>query len=274
MQYLEGETLAPRLASGLGSASGRPLPLDEALAIAIQVADALDKAHRAGIVHRDLKPGNIAMLDAAAVARGCCELRTGEALDFGLAEAASTKRRARPTASPTMSAPLTAQGTILGTFQYMAPEQVEGLDTDARTDIFAFGAVLYEMLTGRKAFEGRSQASLIGAILEREPAPVASLQPATPASLDHVVRTCLAKDPEHRFHSAHDLLVQLKWIRDQGSTSGAGHHARGSRPSRNRRPHCGRRHSARGSRDWCRGLEAQAGASATNQTVCDRAARR
>ena len=99
----------------------------------------------------------------------------------------------------------------------MAPEQIEGLEADARTDIFAFGAVLYEMLTGRKAFEGRSQASLIGAILEREPPPVASLHPATPASLDHVVRTCLAKDPENRFHSAHDLLVQLKWIRDQGS---------------------------------------------------------
>ena len=219
MQYLDGETLAERL----GRSTGRPIPLSEALTITIQVADALEKAHRAGIVHRDLKPGNVMLTKAGAklLDFGLAKAGpapTGVAQDFSPAVAGRSKDlRHDDTMSPTISSPLTAQGTILGTFQYMAPEQLEGLDADARTDIFAFGAVLYEMLTGRKAFEGRSQASLIGAILEREPPPVASLQPATPASLDHVVRTCLAKNPDDRFQNAHDLFVQLKWIRDIGS---------------------------------------------------------
>ena len=205
MELLAGETLAGRLERG-------PLPLDEALRIAIDVAGALEAAHRAGIVHRDLKPGNVFLTKAGT-----------KLLDFGLAKAAASpigpgSFTMLPTTPP---AAMTAQGTILGTFQYMAPEQVEGLEVDARTDIFAFGAVLYEMLTGRKAFEGRSQASLIGAILEREPAPVSALLPTTPPALDHIVKTCLAKNPDDRFHSAHDLLVQLKWIRDGHSQATA-----------------------------------------------------
>ena len=186
MELLAGETLAGRLERG-------PLPLDEALRIAIDVASALEAAHRAGIVHRDLKPGNVFLT------------KTGtKLLDFGLAKAAPRRQigpgsfTMLPTTPP---AAMTAQGTILGTFQYMAPEQVEGLEVDARTDIFSFGAVLYEMLTGRKAFEGRSQASLIGAILEREPPAVSALLPTTPPALDHIVKTCLAKKsrrPAHR----------------------------------------------------------------------------
>ena len=173
-----------------------------------------------------------------------------------------------------MSAPLTAQGTILGTFQYMAPEQVEGLDADARTDIFAFGAVLYEMLTGRKAFEGRSQASLIGAILEREPAPVASLQPATPASLDHVVQNVPGEGPGESLPQRARSARAVEMDSRPGLTSGASR----SRPCLAADleivSSCGRRHSTRGRQDWGRGLEAQAGASATDQTVCDRAAGR
>ena len=244
------------------------MPLNEALTIAIQIADALDKAHRAGIVHRDLKPGNVMLTKAGA-----------KLLDFGLAKpaaggGAAGRAGADLTASPTMAPPLTAQGTILGTFQYMAPEQLEGQEADARTDIFAFGAVLYEMLTGRKAFEGKSQASLIAAILEREPPPVASLQPATPASLDHVVRTCLAKDPENRFHSAHDLLVQLKWIRDQGSQAAPAVTPVPRGRSRNRVLAAAVVTLLAATATGFAVLEAQTGALATDQTVCDRAARR
>jgi len=181
------------------------LPLDQALRFGIEIADALDKAHRAGIVHRDLKPGNIMLTKGGA-----------KLLDFGLAKAgAGVVAGTSPSMLPTTPPNLTAQGTILGTFQYMAPEQVEGQDADARTDIFAFGAVLYEMLTGKKAFEGKSQASLIAAILSSEPPPVSELQPVVPAVLDHVAKTCLAKSPDDRWQNASDIGRQLAWIVQQ-----------------------------------------------------------
>jgi eukaryotic-like serine/threonine-protein kinase len=201
MQYLEGETLAERLVSGA-------LPLDQALQYAIQIADALDKAHRAGIVHRDLKPGNI-MLTKSGV----------KLLDFGLAKAAAPIASAGLSMLPTTPAGLTAQGAILGTLQYMAPEQLEGRETDARTDIFAFGAVVHEMLTGKRVFEGRSQASLISAIMSAQPAAVSSLQPQAPTTLDHIVARCLAKDVDERWQSAHDLKLQLTWIAEGKSSA-------------------------------------------------------
>ncbi|HYN41594.1 MAG TPA: protein kinase [Thermoanaerobaculia bacterium] len=205
MEYLEGETLAGRISKG-------PLPLDRLLPIGIQVAEALDRAHRQGIVHRDLKPGNV-MLTKSGV----------KLLDFGLARTLAPQ--AGPsgmTSLPTMAqpTPLTQKGSILGTFQYMAPEQLEGGEADARSDIFAFGAVLYEMATGRKAFEGKSQASVIGSILKDEPPAVSSLAPMTPPALDRVVATCLAKDPDDRIQTAHDVRLQLQWIAEGGSQPG------------------------------------------------------
>jgi eukaryotic-like serine/threonine-protein kinase len=198
LEFLEGETLASRLIKG-------PLPLEQTLQFAVQIAGALDKAHRRGMTHRDLKPGNIMLTKSGA-----------KLLDFGLAKlkqgasapGASLSRLATATNS------ITSQGSIVGTLQYMAPEQLEGRDTDARTDIFALGAVIYEMATGRKAFEGQSQASIIGKILEVDPPPIRSLQPMTPAALDRVVRTCLAKDPDNRFQSAQDVKLELEWMRD------------------------------------------------------------
>jgi serine/threonine protein kinase len=182
MEYLEGETLVERLKKG-------PLPLDQVLQYAIEIADALDKAHRKGITHRDLKPGNIMLTKSGT-----------KLLDFGLAKL--KRETAAPNISlsklPTADDAITAQGTILGTLQYMAPEQLEGREADARTDIFAFGVVVYEMATGKKALEGKSQASLIAKILETDPPPISSLQPMTPPQLDHVVKKCLAKEPEKR----------------------------------------------------------------------------
>ncbi len=200
MEYLEGETLAERLKKG-------PLPLDQVLHYAIEIADALDKAHRKGITHRDLKPGNIMLTKSGA-----------KLLDFGLAKLKKDTAPANITLSkiPTEDA-VTAQGTILGTLQYMAPEQLEGKDADARTDIFAFGVVVYEMATGEKAFEGKSQASLIAKILETDPPPMSSLQPMTPPALDRVVKRCLAKEPDERWQSASDLTHELKWIAESGS---------------------------------------------------------
>src|ERR1700730_12467380 len=171
MEYLEGETLAQRWQKG-------PLPLDQVLKYAIEIADALDKAHRKGITHRDLKPGNIMLTKSGA-----------KLLDFGLAKLKQEAAPAIPDSQlSTMKSAITGEGTILGTLQYMAPEQIEGKEVDSRTDIFAFGALVYEMATGKKAFEGRSQASLIAKILEREPAPMSSLQPMTPPALNHVVK--------------------------------------------------------------------------------------
>jgi Tol biopolymer transport system component/predicted Ser/Thr protein kinase len=201
MEYLEGETLAQRLQKG-------PLPLEQVLQYAIEIADALDKAHRKGVTHRDLKPGNIMLT------------KTGtKLLDFGLAKLKQEVAPANVQLSelPTADDPLTAKGTIVGTLQYMAPEQLEGKDVDARTDIFAFGAVVYEMATRKRAFEGKSQASLIAAILEREPPAMSSLQPMTPPALDRVVKRCLAKEPEKRWQTASDLCEELKWIAEGGS---------------------------------------------------------
>ncbi|HEY3171970.1 MAG TPA: protein kinase, partial [Thermoanaerobaculia bacterium] len=206
MEYLEGETLSERLAKG-------PLAFDQLLRYGLEIADALDKAHRQGIVHRDLKPGNV-MITKSGV----------KLLDFGLAKAvapAAARSGASLTALPTQTGKdLTAEGTILGTFQYMAPEQLEGKEADARTDLFAFGAVLYEMATGRKAFSGRSQASLISSIMGSEPPPVSTVAPMTPPAFDRVIRTCLAKDPDDRWQTAHDIGVQLRWIQEGGSVIG------------------------------------------------------
>jgi Tol biopolymer transport system component len=204
MQYLEGETLAARLAKGA-------LPLDQALRTVIEVGSALDKAHRAGIVHRDLKPGNIMLTKGGA-----------KLLDFGLAKS----ERPLVTGSslsllPTTPPNLTQQGTILGTFQYMAPEQLEGQEADARSDIFSFGAVIHEMFTGKKAFEGKSQASLISAIMASEPPLISTLQPLTPPALDRLVKTCLAKDPDARWQSAGDLLRELKRASEAPAEAGA-----------------------------------------------------
>jgi Tol biopolymer transport system component len=203
MEFIDGETLAERLSQG-------PMPLEEALRYGVQIADALEKANRQGIVHRDLKPGNI-MLTASGA----------KLLDFGLAKADSGLGGGDDlTVSPTVSKPLTTAGTVLGTYQYMAPEQLEGKEVDARTDIFSLGAVLYEMVTGRRAFAGGSQASLIGAIMNEQPAPASTLQPMTPPAFDRVIQTCLSKDPEERWQTAHDVKLQLQWIAEGGSVVG------------------------------------------------------
>jgi Tol biopolymer transport system component len=202
MQHLEGETLEDALKKGA-------LPQERALKTAIEIAGALEAAHRAGIVHRDLKPGNIMLTKSGA-----------KLLDFGLAKTLAVVSGSSPSMLQTTPPAATAQGTILGTFQYMAPEQIEGQDADARTDIFAFGAVVYEMLTGRKAFAGRSQASLLSAIMKDEPPPVSQVQPMTPPALDYLIRTCLAKDPDARFQTAHDVGLHLRWLAEGGSAAG------------------------------------------------------
>jgi serine/threonine protein kinase/Tol biopolymer transport system component len=203
MELVEGESLADRLQKG-------PLPLDQVVKFGAQVADALSAAHKQGIVHRDLKPGNVMLTKSGA-----------KLLDFGLARSgAGTGAFSDSTALPTEAKPLTTAGTILGTFQYMAPEQLEGAEADARTDIFALGALLYEMATARRAFEGKSKTSLIAAILSTQPPPISSVQPVMPPALDHVVRKCLEKDPEDRWQSAHDVASELRWIGEAGSQAG------------------------------------------------------
>ena len=202
MELLEGETLSTRLTRGA-------LPLTDAVRTAVEVASGLDAAHRAGIVHRDLKPGNIMLTRSGA-----------KLLDFGLARTGNPAgAKAAFSQLPTTPGPLTAEGTILGTFQYMAPEQLEGREADARTDVFAFGAVVYEMLTGKRPFEGATQASTIGAILHAAPAPVSTWQPSVSPALDRVIATCLAKDPDERWQSVGDLKRELQWSAEAGASS-------------------------------------------------------
>ena len=203
MECLEGDTLAKRLEKG-------PLPLEQVLKYGAQIADALDKAHRAGIVHRDLKPQNI-MLTASGA----------KLLDFGLAKATSSVVDLAAITVTKAESPITEQGTIVGTFQYMSPEQVEGRELDGRSDIFSLGAVLYEMVTGQRAFEGKTRLSVASAILEKEPPPLTTVKPLTPPALDHAIRSCLAKDPEDRWQAARDLSHELKWVGEAGSQPGA-----------------------------------------------------
>jgi serine/threonine protein kinase/Tol biopolymer transport system component len=208
LEYLDGETLGDRLKKG-------PLGASDAIAIARQVADALVKAHRSGIVHRDLKPGNVMLTKSGA-----------KLMDFGLAKpsgfqtaagSGSVFSAALTNTSP--ASPLTSVGSIIGTVQYMAPEQIEGREADVRSDIFSFGLVLFEMLSGRRAFEGKTQASIVASILALEPPPLVSLQPAVPATLDQVVRICLRKDPDERFQNAHDLKLQLEMIESSAASA-------------------------------------------------------
>ena len=212
MELLEGETVAERIRKGA-------LPLNEVLKVGAEVADALQVAHRAGIVHRDLKPANIMLTKSGA-----------KLMDFGLAKPfgmTATASGAAPsfTAAATLTglspaSPLTTAGSIVGTIQYMSPEQIEGKEADARSDIFALGAVLYEMITGKRAFEGKSQISVASSILEKDPEPISAAKPTIPSAFEHVVKTCLQKNPEERFQTAHDVRLELRWIaEDHPSTS-------------------------------------------------------
>jgi eukaryotic-like serine/threonine-protein kinase len=208
MEFLEGETLADRLIKG-------PLSPAQVLKYGIEICEGLEIAHKKGVVHRDLKPGNI-MLPKSGV----------KVMDFGLAKtapsvASSSSSLTMTQSTPAGSQPLTAPGTVVGTFQYMSPEQLEGNEADARSDIFALGAVLYEMATGKRAFEGKTTASVIAAVLAAEPQPISVIQPMSPPALDRVVKTCLAKDPDERFQSVHDVKLQLKWIAEGGSQASA-----------------------------------------------------
>jgi eukaryotic-like serine/threonine-protein kinase len=203
MEYLEGETLAQRLGKG-------SLPIQQVLQYAIEISDALDKAHRKGVTHRDLKPGNIMVTKSGT-----------KLLDFGLAKLKQEAAPSTPDSQlPTLKSAITGEGTILGTLQYMAPEQVEAKEVDSRTDIFAFGAVVYEMATGERAFQGKTSASVMAKILEAEPPSMASLQPMTPPAFDRVVKKCLAKEPEKRWQAASDVCDELKWIAESGSQTG------------------------------------------------------
>jgi Tol biopolymer transport system component/tRNA A-37 threonylcarbamoyl transferase component Bud32 len=207
MEYLEGVTLADRLAAG-------PMPIGEALEVAQQIADALEKAHQSGIVHRDLKPANIFLVSGSGI--------TAKLLDFGLARSGGAIRATDSIATQAVNvsgmatgvgAPLTAQGTILGTFQYMAPEQLEGREADVRADVFAFGAVLYEMLTGRAAFQGSSPASIMAATLAIDPPAPSTLVPVSPR-IDHIIRRCLEKNPANRWQSIRDVALELRSAAD------------------------------------------------------------
>ncbi len=205
LEMIEGESLAARIARA-------PMSLDEVLLYGRQVASALDAAHKRGIIHRDLKPGNVMITKSGA-----------KLLDFGLATAGARGAAQAMTAietHDTVDKPLTEQGTIMGTFQYMSPEQLEGAAADARTDIFALGAVLYEMATGKKAFEGKNRTSLIAAIVSSQPAPISAVQSMSPPALDHVIHKCLEKDPDDRWQSARDVAAELQWIAEGGSRAG------------------------------------------------------
>ena len=217
MELIDGESLAERLAAG-------PMPLADVLRYGAQIADALDCAHRKNIVHRDLKPGNVMLTKSGA-----------KLLDFGLARIA---REARPvvgvTVAETQAQPLTEEGSIVGTFQYMSPEQLEGREKGARTDIFALGALLYEMATGHRPFQGDTKASLIAAIISSRPPPLSSVVPLTPPAFEHILEKCLEKDAEERWQSAHDVASQLRWIGSAASQEGAAEAAASSRRLRRR----------------------------------------
>ncbi|MFY9559943.1 MAG: protein kinase [Terriglobales bacterium] len=205
LEYIEGESLAERLAKGA-------LSTDQALKTGIEISDALDKAHRHGIIHRDLKPGNVMLTKSGA-----------KLLDFGLAKPGVALKASTDANVATRTGamnPITSQGHIAGTLEYMSPEQVEGKEADSRSDIFALGAVLYEMATGKRAFEGKSTISVASAILEKDPEPMSKIQPMTPPALEHVVSTCLAKEPEERWQSAADVGRELRWIAEGGSQAG------------------------------------------------------
>jgi len=214
MECVEGETLAKRLEKG-------PLPLEQVLKYGAQIADALDKAHRAGIVHRDLKPGNI-MLTASGA----------KLLDFGLAKPAAPLVSGATLTAAVPTTPVTQEGTIVGTFQYMSPEQIEGKEVDGRSDIFSLGAVLYEMLTGQRAFDGKSQLSVASAILEKEPEPISRIKPLTPLPLDHAIKKCLAKGTDERWQSASDLASELTWAGETSLQAGTTTLARKLKTSR------------------------------------------
>src|SRR5262245_54017919 len=213
LELLEGETVADRLLRGA-------LPIDQVMRSATEIASALARAHRQGIVHRDLKPQNVMLTKTGAklLDFGLAKLREGDpdgAAAPGAGASGGANRGGTPAGGsmlPTATRNLTTAGTLLGTFQYMAPEQLEGKETDARTDIFAFGALLYEMASGRRAFEGGSQASLIAAIMGKEPVPLAQAAPLAPAALERIVRRCLAKDPDDRWQSASDLAHELREV--------------------------------------------------------------
>lgn len=202
MEYLEGVTIAERVKKG-------PIPITEALEIAAEIADALDKAHRQGLIHRDLKPANVILTKEGA-----------KLLDFGLAKVSVSGGVVEGISGLTQTSPLTGTGTIVGTIQYMAPEQLEGSEADARSDIFAFGGVLYQMITGKRPFDGKSQANMIAAIIERTPAPLTSIVPLTPPGLDRLTRKCLEKNPDKRWQSANDLADELRWLLHSGSQAG------------------------------------------------------
>jgi Tol biopolymer transport system component len=203
MECVEGETLAKRLENG-------PLPLEQVLKLGAQIADALDKAHRSGVVHRDLKPGNIMLTPSGA-----------KLLDFGLAKPVAPLANLATLTASKEDSPVTERGTIVGTFQYMSPEQVEGQELDGRSDIFSLGTVLYEMATGKRAFEGKSRLSVASAILEKDPAPISTIKPMTPPGLNHAIRRCLTKDREERWQTARDLARELTWVGEEKYSSKA-----------------------------------------------------
>ena len=213
MEFLEGGTLADRLRDGV-------IPLPEIYKIGIAVAEALAFAHRHGIIHRDLKPGNIMLTQSGA-----------KLMDFGLAKPLGAQKTGPDSASvppsftavatlsgPSPLSPLTSAGSIIGTIQYMAPEQIEGKEADARSDIFAFGAVLYEMATGKRPFPGKSQISVASAILEHDPEPMSNVKPVTSPAFEHIVFTCLQKNPEERYQTAHDIKLELQWVASDKSS--------------------------------------------------------